>query len=171
MDMDFWLIQRMRMGDEASIDLFIDRYYSKIYKYCRMHLSDTFMAEDLTQETFLRFFSSFENYRHYGKAANYLYVIAANVCKDYLKKQKEELLTEDSINQLADNTETDRRIDIQSAFEMLPGEIKEVAILYFMQEHRQKDIAKILDIGLPLVKYRIRRARELLIEYLGEEEK
>ena len=35
------------------------------------------------------FFRTFENYRHYGKAGNYLYVIAGNVCKDYLRKKRE----------------------------------------------------------------------------------
>ena len=39
---------------------------------------------------------------------------------------------------------------------------------YFLQEQKQKDIAVMLGIGLPLVKYRIRRARELLAGYLGD---
>ncbi len=48
------------------------------------------------------------------------------------------------------------------ALESLPEEIGEVAILYFVQERKQKDIAAVLGIGLPLVKYRVGRARELL---------
>lgn len=171
MDMDFLLIQKMRMGDETAIDQFVDKYYSKINKYCRMHISDAYLAEDMTQETFVRFFGSFEKYQHYGKAVNYLYVIAANVCKDYYKKKQELPLAEMDEAQLVDDKKPDLRMDIVRAFEKLPTEIKEVAILYFIQEQKQKNIAKILGIGLPLVKYRIRRARELLGIYLGEEER
>jgi len=46
----------------------------------------------MTQETFTRFFRTFRQYKHYGKAVNYLYVIAANACRDYHRKQKELLL-------------------------------------------------------------------------------
>lgn len=52
------------------------------------------------------------------------------------------------------------------ALDSLPEEIREVAVLYFVQERKQKDIARVLGIGLPLVKYRIGRARELLCAFL-----
>lgn len=109
-----------------------------------------------------------KQYRHYGKAANYLYVIAANTCHDYHRKHKE-IATETMPEQAdtrADNAE--ERLDVQMAFKRLPEEVREVAVLYFLQEQKQKDIAVMLGIGLPLVKYRIRRARELLAGYLGD---
>ena len=59
---------------------------------------------------------------------------------------------------------------IHQALEKLPTELREVTILFFFQEVKQKEIAKILNIGLPLVKYRIKRAKELLAGYLGKEE-
>ena len=64
----------------------------------------------------------------------------------------------------------DLRMDVHRALEQLPPELLEVAILYFFQELKQKEIARILGIGLPLVKYRIRRAKELLAGYLGKED-
>lgn len=56
MDLDFLLIQRMRMGDEKAIEIFVKKYYEKILKYCQVHLSCSSDAEDLVQETFLHFF-------------------------------------------------------------------------------------------------------------------
>ena len=50
------------------------------------------------------------------------------------------------------------------------GTRSKVTILFFFQEVKQKEVAKILNIGLPLVKYRIKRAKELLAGYLGKEE-
>ena len=61
-------------------------------------------------------------------------------------------------------------MDVHHALNDLPFELREMAILFFFQQLRQKEIAKILGIGLPLVKYRIRKAKELLVLYLGEEE-
>ena len=95
-------------------------------------------------------------------------MIAANTCHDYHRKHKE-IATETMPEQAdtrADNAE--ERLDVQMAFKRLPEEVREVAVLYFLQEQKQKDIAVMLGIGLPLVKYRIRRARELLAGYLGD---
>ncbi len=168
MDRDFLLVQKMRMGDEKAIEIFVEKYYPRILSYCQVHIGDHGYAEDMTQETFERFFRSLKQYRHYGKAANYLYVIAANTCHDYHRKHKE-IATETMQEQAdtrADNAE--ERLDVQMAFKRLPEEVREVAVLYFLQEQKQKDIAVMLGIGLPLVKYRIRRARELLAGYLGD---
>lgn len=87
MDTDFLLIRKMRQGDEEAIDLFVRKYYPDIFRYCRYHCFDTEYAEDLTQETFVRFFEKFAEYHHFGKAKNYLYTIAGNLCKDYYKKR------------------------------------------------------------------------------------
>ena len=168
MDRDFLLVQKMRMGDEKAIEIFVEKYYPRILSYCQVHIGDHGYAEDMTQETFERFFRSLKQYRHYGKAANYLYVITANTCHDYHRKHKE-IATETMPEQAdtrADNAE--ERLDVQMAFKRLPEEVREVAVLYFLQEQKQKDIAVMLGIGLPLVKYRIRRARELLAGYLGD---
>ena len=64
----------------------------------------------------------------------------------------------------------DLRMDVHRALEQLPPELLEVAILYFFQELKQKEIARILGVGLPLVKYRIRRAKELLAQMIGKED-
>ena len=170
MDRDFLLVQKMRMGVEKAFEIFVEKYYPRILSYCQVHIGDHGYAEDMTQETFERFFRSLKQYRHYGKAANYLYVIAANTCHDYHRKHKE-IATETMPEQAdtrADNAE--ERLDVQMAFKRLPEEVREVAVLYFLQEQKQKDIAVMLGIGLPLVKYRIRRARELLAGYLGDGE-
>ena len=54
--------------------------------------------------------------------------------------------------------------------EKLPPELREVTVLYFFQDLKQTEIAAILGIGLPLVKYRLKRAKALLAGYLGKEE-
>ena len=170
MDADFLLLHRMRNGEIQAIEDFVQKYYPRILRYCHLHIQDTGFAEDLTQETFARFFRSLGQYQHYGKAANYLYVIAGNLCRDYYKKP-EAIPMEELPEQPVYQMETlDLRLDVHRALEQLPSELREVTILYFFQELRQKEIARILGIGLPLVKYRIRRAKELLERLLRKED-
>lgn len=92
------------------------------------------------------------------------------MCRDYHRKRKE-VVTENMPEQEDVSAgDPEVRMDMQIAFERLPAEVKETAVLYFLQERKQKDIAVMLGIGLPLVKYRIRRARDLLAAYLSGEE-
>ncbi|MFR8430574.1 RNA polymerase sigma factor, partial [Evtepia sp.] len=84
MDPDAGLIRRMNQGDDEAIEAFVRKYYPQILGYCCYHLRHRQDGEDVTQETFARFFASLDRYRHYGKAANYLYVIAGNLCRDHL---------------------------------------------------------------------------------------
>lgn len=168
MDADFLLLRRMRQGDEDAIEEFVRKYYPLILRYCRLHLTDTDEAEDVTQEVFARFFRTLPQYQHYGKAANYLYVIAGNLCRDSFKKIRPLPLDQVPEQPQEVTPELDRRMDVRRAMDSLPPELREAAVLYFYQELPQSSIGKILGIGLPLVKYRIRRAKELLALYLGK---
>lgn len=170
MDTDFLLIQKMHIGDENAFDIFVKKYYPQILTYCRIHISDPSYAEDLTQETFVRFFENLKQYHHYGKAGNFLYVIAANLCHDFYRKKREIPLEELPKEQDIYENSLEEWLDMKMALSSLPKEIRAVAILYFIQEQKQKDIAHILGITLSLVKYRINRARKLLSAYFGKEE-
>lgn len=170
MDEDFFLVYKMQRGDEKAMDTFVRKYYTTMLKYCQYHTSNDRDSEDIAQETFLHFFKALPGYKHYGKAGNFLYRIAGNLCKDHYKKKIAYLLPEDL------KPEEDRmklindRIDMEQALHKLPEEFYEVIVLYYFQELRLKEIAEILDIGLPLVKYRIRKAKEELGQVLGKEE-
>ena len=69
----------------------IEEQYDKIYHYCYFKLYDKQLAQDITQETFLRFFQqnlSFDN----NKELPYLYTIAKNLCVDNFRKKTVESL-------------------------------------------------------------------------------
>lgn len=186
MDWDFFLIQKIKNGSDDAVEEFVRKYYPVILKYCRYHTSNVQNAEDLTQETFERFFASLPRYQHKGKTANYLYVIAGNLCRDTWRHPGELPLEwnegqsgdcanlpgdSDFPNTAANPMEAaEERLLVEQALGRLPEELREVIILYYFQNLKLKEIAKILQIGLPLVKYRMRRAKELLKIYLGEED-
>ena len=167
---DFLLIRKMKQGDDNAFDLFVHKYYQEILSYCYHHCFDQTYAEDFTQETFIRFFSKLPDYHYKGKTLNYLYTIAGNLCKDYLKKTKEMLLEEIELVEENQTEQILNRVLIEQVLEQLPDESREVLTLYYFQELKLTEISDTLQIGLPLVKYRLQKARKQLRELLGKEE-
>ena len=53
------------------------------------------------------------------------------------------------------------RVDMEHALAQLPEEFREVLILYYFQGLKLREIAEVLQIGLPLVKYRIKKAKNV----------
>lgn len=168
---DFLLIRKMKQGDDRAFDLFVHKYYQEILSYCYHHCFDQTYAEDFTQETFIRFFAKLPDYHYKGKTLNYLYTIAGNLCKDYLKKTKETLLEE---NELVEENQTEQnqmeqilnRVLTEQVLEQLPEKSREVLILYYFQELKLTEISDTLQIGLPLVKYRSQKARKQFRELI-----
>lgn len=174
MNIDFLLIQKMKRGEETAFDVFVRKYYGAILTYCSCHCPDASYAEDLTQETFLHFFKRLSDYRYMGKTKNYLYTIAGNLCRDYYKKVKEPLLEEQParVQNLLQQSETEdilNKVAVEAALSSLPWELREVIVLYYFQNQKLAEISGVLGISLPLVKYRLRRAKIQLKKLLREE--
>ena len=171
---DFLLILQMKQGNEKAFDKFVRKYYAGILSYCRYHCMNQAEAEDLTQETFLRFMENIASYQHIGKAKNYLYVIAGNLCKNYAKKWKAESVEQEILERelVSDGGihRKEKRMDVEQALGRLAPELIEVILLIYFGDCKLKEVADILQIGLPLVKYRHKRAKEELKKLLGEED-
>ncbi len=162
MDSDWILIYKMRQGDDAAWEQFVRKYYADILKYCFFHCRDKTWAEDLTQEVFLKFFAALSGYRHQGKAKNYLYTIAGNLCKNQ-SSRKRELPLEDAMEAgRSEASDLDDRLMLDAAIRHLPEEFREVVLLHYYQGLKLSETAAVLHIGLPLVKYRLKRAKEQL---------
>lgn len=173
MDADFLLIRRMKQGEDYAFDIFIRKYYETILNYCAYHCSDAAYAEDLTQETFVRFFTKLSDYHFRGKTKNYLYTIAGNLCKNYYKKAKDISMESEqleSIEYIEKNSENEviNKIFVEWALKQLEPQFEIVIILYFFHGMKLTEIAETLQIGLPLVKYRFKRAKKKLGELMQE---
>ena len=97
MDLDFLLIRRMKSGEEEAFDIFVRKYYQDVLAYCSYHCMDQWYAADLTQETFIRFFTALSSYRHKEKVKNYLYTIAHNLCVDHVRKARDVPVPEEAL--------------------------------------------------------------------------
>ncbi len=114
-----------------SID--INDQYDKIFRYCYYKIHDRDIAEDLTQETFLRFLES-PHYRDMGKELHYLYTIAGNLCKDAFHRRTAEELDEN----IADDKDYEdfilTNVALGNAIKNLPEEDKEIIILRYIND-------------------------------------
>ena len=61
-----------------------------------------------------------------------------------------------------------KEVKNEESIKKLPEDLQEVVILHYFQDLKLKEVADIIGIGLPLVKYRIGKAKELLSVYLGD---
>ena len=95
------------------------------------------------------------------------------MCRNYLKKTTETLLDD---SELADLAEADEftsdlltKLAVEDALKRLPDDLRDVVALYYFQDLKLSEIADILKIGLPLVKYCMKQAKIQLKKYLEQE--
>ena len=170
---DFLLIKKMKQGDDAAFDIFVRKYYNDIFRYCVYHCSDAEYAEDLTQETFANFFTKLSDYRYQGKTKNYLYTVAGNLCKNYYKRQNPISIEADQLLEMEAHGNLEEtiidKVTLEWALNQLQADYRQVIDLYYFQDMKLAQIASALGIGLPLVKYRLKQARNRLQNLLGTE--
>uniref|UniRef100_I5AR95 RNA polymerase sigma factor, sigma-70 family n=1 Tax=Eubacterium cellulosolvens (strain ATCC 43171 / JCM 9499 / 6) TaxID=633697 RepID=I5AR95_EUBC6 len=171
MSADYLLIHSVKGGDTKAAETIIRKYYSKVFDYCKYHSADIHTAEDITQEVFLIFLKEIYGYKHHGKLLNYLYTIARNKCIDEKKKRHNADLSTECIVQVMESEATVLKNEIdhlllKEAVDELPEEIREVVVLYYYLDIKQKEVANICGIGLPLVKYRLKQGKAMLKKYM-----
>lgn len=113
----------------------IEEEYDKIYRYCYFRLRGRELAEDVTQETFLRYFSS---YRHNDSLSmrKCLYTIARNLCIDeYRRDGKRERDHYDGQPFTASAEEqVITSLAVQAALSRMEAEEQELLLLRYVNE-------------------------------------
>lgn len=170
MDLDFLSVYKMKRGDMEAGEHLIRKYYPEILRYCYLHQFDRDCAEDIAQETFVRFFAAIGRYEHRGKVKNYLYTIAANLCRNESKRTKELPLPEHPEQETQPIPELEGKLDLYAALERLPMELRQVAVLYYFRQYTLKEISGILKISPSLVRKRLERTKQAMRRYLEGEE-
>lgn len=78
---------------EPSTSMDLEEQYDKIYRYCLRRLGDRTLAEDVTQETFARYYAA--GPRGASHETRWLYAVARNLCTDEYRRAKPEPLPDD----------------------------------------------------------------------------
>lgn len=143
----------------------IEQQYDKVYRYCYFKVQDKFLAEDITQEAFLRFFNS--DYKVRGKELAYLYTIARNLCIDEYRRIKPVYLSE--TDEGVEQTFEDKAIlhtELKQALDRLDEEDRELMLLRYVNEENVSDIGKLFKLSRFAVYRRLQKILKELRAYL-----
>lgn len=161
----------------GNVDVFaelIRRYRDRIFNLAWQLLGDRDDAEDVAQETFLRAFEHWHEFRGDAQVFTWLYRIAINACKMRLRQRRfVELLPDDhepadEINwrDVEERWLLKRRID--AVLSRLPEPLRLVLLLRELHDLRYDEIAKVLNIPVGTVRSRLFEARKRFAQIWGE---
>lgn len=182
---DAELVATVLNGNRNAFAPLVERYQTGIYNFTYRYTHNREDAADLAQETFLRAFRSLHRYNKKYQLRNWLYSIAANVCRDWSRKNGSRPATmafaaspgiDSSAEPAGDSSDNPAEIVLTNenskaladAISQLPDDYRACLILFHIEGISQAEICQILQLPLSVVKNRLYRARLRLRQMLGE---
>ena len=166
--------QQPRCASGLSVEELIDAYGDDVLRLCLLYLGDRQLAEDAFQVTMVKAWRQLPGFRGESGAKTWLCRIAANTCRDTLRsgwfrQMRKSQPIESLFDLAAPPQQDDASPDVRGAVLALPGKYREVVVLYYFEDMKLREIAELLKLPINSVSTRLRRARKLLAEALGEE--
>ena len=150
-----------------DIETLIANYGDMLYRLCLIMLKNESDAEDAVQETYIKYFQKapiFESQEH-QKA--WLIRVATNKCRDTLRfRLKHPQIDNENIGKLVSDSSDS---GILEALTVVPEKFRLILTLYYIEENRIEDIAKIIGKSSSAVKMRLQKGRKLLEEIYRKE--
>ena len=152
------------LSDEEIEDIIRDNY-REVFKYCFLKTKDYSCAEDITQDTFLRFIEYLPKYSDKGKPKALLYTIARNLCINWHEKKKPDQLLDDVIDRIRSLNEDEdivTRLSLERYLEELPKEHQEILMLRYYQELSINELTQVFEVNRFAIMYRLKVAKKML---------
>ncbi|WP_246240831.1 sigma-70 family RNA polymerase sigma factor [Anaerocolumna sedimenticola] len=163
------------MDEQANkiVSDLMGEYADSVLRMCYLYLKDYHLAEDVTQETFIRVMKHYDKFRKESSVKTWIMKIAINLCKNQMKTWWYKRQNFNDITEIAYDASYDGLVDRQELFHeinKLSTKYKEIILLFYYQEMPVSEIAEILKLKESAVKTRLFRAREQLkLNYLEDE--
>lgn len=150
----------------------VREYGDSILRLCYLYLKDYHLAEDATQDTFLKVYRNLKNFRNESSMKTWVTRIAINECKNCMRtnwfhRERYEIPVDIQGENPFDLL--DVKESVTGAVKNLPLKYREVILLYYYQEHSVKEISEILHLKEANVQQRLKRGREKMKTELKEE--
>ena len=163
-----------RRGDLHAFEVLVRRYQGDVWRLAFHLLHDEPLAEDATQEAFVRAYRFLPRYRGDSKFLTWLFSIARNCALDELRRAGRRRKVADKLEAQPPRAQLDQgtAIEVREAVESLPMDLREPIVLIDMLGATYRDVATMLDIPEGTIKSRVHRGREILVAMLtpGAEE-
>lgn len=161
--------KKRKPDSEKAFGIIYNRYSSKINAYCKYLINDEEQAEDIFQETFIRFYNSLQKDFVAINVNGFLYKTARNLCFNYNRDKKKTVPIED-LNLIIDDGKAYEKKElfdlILMALDLIDGKYKEAFILKKFNGLSIKEIAKVCNISEEGAKSRVSRSRLKIIDIL-----
>jgi RNA polymerase sigma-70 factor (ECF subfamily) len=176
---DIQLVARARTGDERAFRALVEKYERAVFTICLRMVRNRDEATDLSQEAFIKTFSSLDRYNPAYAFSSWLFKITSNLCIDYLRKRRISTFAMDepvesekgeftrqymAPDPTPDETfsRNEKMQKLEAGIAALPEHYRIMLVLRHQEDLSYEEIAESLAIPLGTVKARIHRAREML---------
>ena len=174
---DVKLIQQILQGDPDAFSPLVKKYQKGVHALVWRKIGDFHIAQEITQDAFLNAYQKLGTLKNHNLFAGWLYVIASNLCLDWLRRNRlpMESLDADNTNEVdkvsysqyvvekqeAEADETRREV-VKKLLKKLPESERTVMTLHYLGEMTIKTISEFLGVSPNTVKSRLSRARNRL---------
>ncbi len=169
------LIRQAQSGSREAFSVLVRTYKNKVFSLAMSLTRNRETADDLSQEVFMKAFLAIPKFRFKSEFGTWLYRIAVNQAKDYLRKsgrrkevsleavgEQEGLLAGDAESKEKEALEKSRRRLVHRVLRTLPPKLQIILSLRDMQGYSYEEIARVLKISAGTVDSRLFRARMML---------
>jgi len=176
---DEQIMEAVKTGDLQQASLLFDRYHKRLFNFLARMAMDRELAEDLTQNVFLRMIKYRNSYREGAKFQSWIYQVARNVFSDHyqtIKNRKSDFVDVEKIgDRMADSDETSMMDEqerlLHRSMALLSDEQRELLVLTRYQQMKYEEVATIMDTTVANIKVKVHRAIAKLREHYFELEK
>lgn len=169
------LMQNPRTLEKGTRAL-MDAYQSRLYWHIRRIIVDGDLAQDTLQETFIKAYQNFHQFKNDSQLYTWLYRIATNESLQQINKLKKMQKTDEDPeyymqNIVADNAQSDAeeiQIFLQKAIQSLPEKQKLVFMMRYYDDLPYEEISKIVDMSVGTLKTNYHYAKQKIEEYIKE---
>ena len=167
------LVKLYLSGHEEALGELVNRHKDRIYTYIFMFVRDSYLAEDLLQETFIKVIDKLRTgkYQEQNKFLPWISRVAYNLCVDYYRREKRlpKVTTRDgfdifSVLKFSDASGEEKIIEdqtvvrVRTLIEQLPEEQREVLILRHYSDMSFKEISEVTGVSINTALGRMRYA-------------
>ncbi len=148
-----------------AMNKLVAKYGDPLLRMCFLYLKDIHLAEDAVQDTFIKVYKGYTNFKGDCEEKTWVMRIAINVCKNYLRSSWRKHIDEAAVLEnisVSNSIEALQDDALLLEIMRLSPKYKEVILLFYYQDMKIREIAEILTIPEATISVRLMRAREIL---------
>ncbi len=169
-------LMRNERTHEKGIRSMMDAYQSRLYWHIRRMIVDHDLAQDVLQETFIKAYQNFHQFKQDSLLYTWLYRIATNESLQQLNKLKKMQKSDEDAehhlqNLVADNVESEAeeiQVLLQKAIQSLPEKQRLVFTMRYYDDLPYEELSRILDMSVGTLKTNYHYAKQKIEDYIKE---